>query len=160
MVSMSETLYSDIKNVFPAGFATQGFDPDLSGKLRVMLNILFDIQKAKEKVVLVSNFTQALDLFEEMFKIHDFKFLRLDGRFERLCSDCHTPTRTSYEILHFLAPIFRRDRIWLTNSTRSILQNSFSCSPPNPVVLASTSLVPPASFCMTSIGTPPLTFRP
>jgi len=76
---MSEKLYTDIKSVFPAGFAEQGFDPEISGKMKVLLNLLLEIQQAKEKVVLVSNFTQALDQFEEMCKIHEFKFLRLDG---------------------------------------------------------------------------------
>lgn len=77
---MSEKLYGDIKSAFPPGFDSQPFDPDISGKLKVLLNLLFEIQRAKEKVVLVSNFTQALNLFEEMCKLHEFKCLRLDGR--------------------------------------------------------------------------------
>jgi len=47
----------------------------------VLLKLLIQIKKAKEKVVLVSNFTQTLNIFEEMCKIHEFKFFRLDGRF-------------------------------------------------------------------------------
>lgn len=77
---MSEKLYADIKSAFPPGFDTQLFDSDISGKMKVLLNLLFEIQKAKEKVVLVSNFTQALDVFEDMCKLHEFKYLRLDGR--------------------------------------------------------------------------------
>ena len=47
----------------------------------VLLDLLLQIQKAKERVVLVSHFTQTLDLFEQLCAQHKFGCLRLDGRF-------------------------------------------------------------------------------
>lgn len=54
--------------------------PELSGKLAV-LDCLLAVVKAttQDKVVLVSNYTQTLDLFERLSKQRGYQYVRLDG---------------------------------------------------------------------------------
>ncbi|KAJ9582992.1 hypothetical protein L9F63_022677, partial [Diploptera punctata] len=54
--------------------------PELSGKLAV-LDCLLAVVKAttQDKVVLVSNYTQTLDLFERLSKHRGYQYVRLDG---------------------------------------------------------------------------------
>lgn len=54
--------------------------PELSGKLQVLDKMLALIKKTtKDKIVLVSNYTQTLDMFERLCKARMYHFLRLDG---------------------------------------------------------------------------------
>lgn len=50
-----------------------------SGKLSVLIPLLLEIQRLGEKVVLVSNYTQTLDLLEQSANKLNMKSLRLDG---------------------------------------------------------------------------------
>uniref|UniRef100_A0A1I8IDR7 DNA repair and recombination protein RAD54-like n=1 Tax=Macrostomum lignano TaxID=282301 RepID=A0A1I8IDR7_9PLAT len=56
------------------------FNPELSGKFRV-LDVLLATMKAttSDKVVLVSNYTQTLDLFERLCRHRGYLYVRLDG---------------------------------------------------------------------------------
>lgn len=60
-----------------------GVDVDLknktSGKLLVLIPLLLEIQQLGEKVVLVSNYTQTLDLLEQSVNKLNMNSLRLDG---------------------------------------------------------------------------------
>jgi DNA repair and recombination RAD54-like protein len=49
------------------------------GKMTVLERLLTRIKAEKEKVVLISNYTQTLDLFERLCRARRFAFLRLDG---------------------------------------------------------------------------------
>ena len=51
-----------------------------SGKLHVLNCLLKNIKQAKDKVVVVSNFTKTLDVVERLGKVAGFTFLRLDGK--------------------------------------------------------------------------------
>lgn len=54
--------------------------PELSGKLMFLDMLLASIKsQTKDRVVLVSNYTQTLDLFEKLCRIRSYQFTRLDG---------------------------------------------------------------------------------
>ncbi|OQV18566.1 DNA repair and recombination protein RAD54-like [Hypsibius exemplaris] len=54
--------------------------PDLSGKMAVLDGILALMKSTtKDKVVLVSNYTQTLDVFEKLCQMRRYKYVRLDG---------------------------------------------------------------------------------
>lgn len=50
-----------------------------SGKIKLLIPLLIEIRKRKEKIVLVSNYTQSLDLLVSIISKLNFSFLRLDG---------------------------------------------------------------------------------
>uniref|UniRef100_A0A915HI60 DNA repair and recombination protein RAD54-like n=1 Tax=Romanomermis culicivorax TaxID=13658 RepID=A0A915HI60_ROMCU len=67
--------------LFPIGFNPQKqLQVDLSGKMRV-LDCLLAVVKAtsNDKVVLVSNYTQTLDTFEQLCQLRRYSYVRLDG---------------------------------------------------------------------------------
>lgn len=51
-----------------------------SGKLIVVDNILHEMHRNRsEKIILISYFTQTLDIFVKLCSIRHYKYLRLDG---------------------------------------------------------------------------------
>ncbi|KAK6634151.1 hypothetical protein RUM44_004759 [Polyplax serrata] len=56
-------------------------DAEVSGKVAVVVSFLQEIQmhSPKEKVVVVSNSTQTLNLLERVFQVYDYPTCRLDG---------------------------------------------------------------------------------
>lgn len=67
-------------NLMPRGFSPKLFQPELSGKLIVLDSMLALIRSTtSDKVVLVSNYTQTLDLFEQMARARNYGYVRLDG---------------------------------------------------------------------------------
>ncbi|CUM67035.1 uncharacterized protein PRCAT00004723001 [Priceomyces carsonii] len=50
-----------------------------SGKIKLLIPLLLEINENKEKIVLVSNYTQTLDLLEDVLRKMNLTFLRLDG---------------------------------------------------------------------------------
>jgi len=73
----------DIFNkVFPNGYdpSKQKLQPGLSGKLAILDCILAFVKSStNDKVVLVSNYTQTLDLFEKLCRLRGYLSVRLDG---------------------------------------------------------------------------------
>ncbi|XP_054724428.1 DNA repair and recombination protein RAD54-like [Uloborus diversus] len=54
--------------------------PELSGKMKVLDGILAFVKAtSNDKIVLVSNYTQTLDLFERLCQLRNYTFVRLDG---------------------------------------------------------------------------------
>ncbi|XP_075997695.1 DNA repair and recombination protein RAD54-like [Genypterus blacodes] len=67
-------------DLFPPGYCTKAVEPQLSGKMLV-LDYLLAMTKStsSDKVVLVSNYTQTLDLFEKLCRARRYLYVRLDG---------------------------------------------------------------------------------
>ncbi|XP_062411611.1 DNA repair and recombination protein RAD54-like [Sardina pilchardus] len=67
-------------DLFPSGYTTKAVEPQLSGKMLVLDYILAMTKSTtSDKVVLVSNYTQTLDLFEKLCRTRRYLYVRLDG---------------------------------------------------------------------------------
>ncbi|XP_070562643.1 DNA repair and recombination protein RAD54-like [Ptychodera flava] len=67
-------------DLFPDNFDVNKVQPELSGKMQVLDYILAVTRTtSNDKVVLVSNYTQTLDVFEKLCKSRGYLFVRLDG---------------------------------------------------------------------------------
>ncbi|ELV12696.1 DNA repair and recombination protein RAD54-like protein [Tupaia chinensis] len=67
-------------NIFPPGYSSKALEPQLSGKMLVLDYILAVTRScSSDKVVLVSNYTQTLDLFEKLCRARRYLYVRLDG---------------------------------------------------------------------------------
>uniref|UniRef100_A0A8C5CQ61 RAD54 like n=1 Tax=Gadus morhua TaxID=8049 RepID=A0A8C5CQ61_GADMO len=67
-------------DIFPAGYSLKSVEPQLSGKMLVLDYILAMTRSTtSDKVVLVSNYTQTLDLFEKLCRCRSYLYVRLDG---------------------------------------------------------------------------------
>uniref|UniRef100_A0A8C1JX16 DNA repair and recombination protein RAD54-like n=1 Tax=Cyprinus carpio TaxID=7962 RepID=A0A8C1JX16_CYPCA len=67
-------------DLFPQKYSTKAVEPQLSGKMLVLDYILAMTRTTtSDKVVLVSNYTQTLDLFEKLCRTRRYLYVRLDG---------------------------------------------------------------------------------
>ena len=68
---------------FPPGYDPEKSNklrPELSGKLTVLDCLLAVVKSSSsDKVVLVSNYTQTLDMFENLCHLRNYGYVRLDG---------------------------------------------------------------------------------
>ncbi|XP_006859316.1 PREDICTED: DNA repair and recombination protein RAD54B [Chrysochloris asiatica] len=80
--SEEKHLYEGLINLFPAVYNPLLFAEEESGKLQVLLKLLAVIRELRpsEKVVLVSNYTQTLNLLQEVCTRHGYSYTRLDGQ--------------------------------------------------------------------------------
>ncbi|KYN03378.1 DNA repair and recombination protein RAD54-like protein, partial [Cyphomyrmex costatus] len=66
--------------LLPPKYSTKELMPELSGKLMVLDCLLASIKTTtNDKIVLVSNYTQTLDLFEKLCHKRSYNYVRLDG---------------------------------------------------------------------------------
>uniref|UniRef100_A0A4W4EK99 RAD54 like n=1 Tax=Electrophorus electricus TaxID=8005 RepID=A0A4W4EK99_ELEEL len=66
--------------LFPPAYSNKAVEPQLSGKMLVLDYILAVTRSTTtDKVVLVSNYTQTLDLFEKLCRARKYLYVRLDG---------------------------------------------------------------------------------
>ncbi|KAJ3384046.1 DNA-dependent ATPase protein rad54 [Lobulomyces angularis] len=67
-------------SIFPEDFDFSGFQSHYSGKMMLLESMLTKMRKeSKDKIVLISNYTQTLDLFQKMCRIRRWQCVRLDG---------------------------------------------------------------------------------
>ncbi|XP_011700841.1 PREDICTED: DNA repair and recombination protein RAD54-like [Wasmannia auropunctata] len=67
-------------SLLPPNYSTRVLLPELSGKLMVLDCLLASIKTTtNDKIVLVSNYTQTLDLFEKLCHKRSYNYVRLDG---------------------------------------------------------------------------------
>ncbi|XP_065657534.1 DNA repair and recombination protein RAD54-like isoform X2 [Hydra vulgaris] len=77
---LCEDNLQEVLNEFPPNFNTKVFASDLSGKMQVLDFILALVKStSNDKVVLVSNYTQTIDLFEKLSRLRGYQYVRLDG---------------------------------------------------------------------------------
>ncbi|XP_055760585.1 DNA repair and recombination protein RAD54B isoform X2 [Salvelinus fontinalis] len=75
------SLYEGLRGVFPESYSSGGFSTADSGKLLVLSDLLTTIRHLSptDRVVLVSNYTQTLDLLQDLCVHLDYTYCRLDG---------------------------------------------------------------------------------
>ncbi|XP_033215367.1 DNA repair and recombination protein RAD54-like [Belonocnema kinseyi] len=79
IVEGSEGFEGAVK-LLPSNYSTKEVLPELSGKLMVLDCLLASIKSTTtDKIVLVSNYTQTLDLFEKLSHKRGYRYVRLDG---------------------------------------------------------------------------------
>ncbi|XP_074172338.1 DNA repair and recombination protein RAD54B isoform X2 [Rhinolophus sinicus] len=103
------SLYEGLINVFPADYNPLMFSEKESGKLQVLTKLLAVIQRLRptEKVVLVSNYTQTLNILQEVCKWHGYAYTRLDGQ---------TPISQRQQIVDCFNSKYSTDFIFLLSS--------------------------------------------
>ncbi|XP_059363876.1 DNA repair and recombination protein RAD54B [Carassius carassius] len=103
----SDEMYEDgIMELFPEGYSTGAFSTADSGKLLVLTDLLSAIQNVNrtDRVVLVSNYTQTLDLLQEVCDHIGYKWCRLDGQTpvaqrQRLVDSFNSPHSSNFLLL-------------------------------------------------------------
>uniref|UniRef100_A0A8D2AGL3 DNA repair and recombination protein RAD54B n=1 Tax=Sciurus vulgaris TaxID=55149 RepID=A0A8D2AGL3_SCIVU len=103
------SLYEGLLRVFPADYNPLLFTEKESGKLQVLSKLLAVIHglRPTEKVVLVSNYTQTLNILQEVCKRHGYAYTRLDGQ---------TPISQRQQIVDGFNSKYSSDFIFLLSS--------------------------------------------
>ncbi|KAK7068836.1 DNA repair and recombination protein RAD54-like, partial [Halocaridina rubra] len=79
-IKAREPGYSELDGLFPSGHDPKRIRPELSGKVAVLDTLLALIRSSSDdKVVLISNYTQTLDLFQQLAALRNYPYVRLDG---------------------------------------------------------------------------------
>ncbi|PHZ14504.1 SNF2 family N-terminal domain-containing protein [Rhizopus microsporus ATCC 52813] len=80
LLNLPDDLYGSESVLPPNYHNSKRIDPSFSGKFTVLARMLAKIKKeTKDKIVLISNYTQTLDIFEAYCKEQQYGVLRLDG---------------------------------------------------------------------------------
>lgn len=79
-VKAKEPGYAELSALYPPGHDPKRLQPELSGKVAVLDTLLALIRSSTDdKVVLISNYTQTLDLFQQLAALRNYPYVRLDG---------------------------------------------------------------------------------
>ncbi|CAM4498960.1 unnamed protein product [Lepidochelys olivacea] len=102
-------LYEGLRDIFPQDYTSTTFTETDSGKLQVLAKLLAAIRELSpsERIVLVSNYTQTLNILQEMCKHYGYSYTRLDG---------HTPVSQRQQIVDSFNNKFRSAFIFLLSS--------------------------------------------
>ncbi|NXJ64531.1 RA54B protein, partial [Rostratula benghalensis] len=103
------SLYEGLMDVFPQDYTLDTFSETDSGKLQVLVKLLAAIHElsSSERVVLVSNYTQTLNILQETCKRYGYSYTRLDG---------HTPVSQRQQIVDSFNSKFSPAFIFLLSS--------------------------------------------
>ncbi|XP_062987024.1 DNA repair and recombination protein RAD54B isoform X2 [Elgaria multicarinata webbii] len=76
-----QNVYEGLLDIFPQGYTPTDFSQTDSGKLKVFTQLLAAIHELSpsERVVVVSNYTQTLNLLQEVCIRYGYSYTRLDG---------------------------------------------------------------------------------
>nr|XP_033789597.1 DNA repair and recombination protein RAD54B isoform X2 [Geotrypetes seraphini] len=105
----NSSLYEGLMDSFPPDYNSIPFKETDSGKLQVLVKLLAGIQmfNPSERVVLVSNYTQTLNLLQEMCQRYGYSCSRLDGQ---------TPISQRQQIVDVFNSKYSKDFIFLLSS--------------------------------------------
>ncbi|KAI7806213.1 putative DNA repair and recombination protein RAD54B [Triplophysa rosa] len=102
----AEMFEDGVMELFPQGYSTGAFSTADSGKLLVLTDLLSAIQQVnnKDRVVLVSNYTQTLDLLQNVCDHIGYKWCRLDGQTpvaqrQRIVDSFNSPHSSNFLLL-------------------------------------------------------------
>ncbi|XP_066034754.1 DNA repair and recombination protein RAD54B isoform X2 [Chamaea fasciata] len=103
------SLYEGVIDVFPQDYTSDTFSETDSGKLQVLVKLLAAIHElnSSERVVLVSNYTQTLNVLQDVCKHSGYSYTRLDG---------HTPVSQRQHIVDTFNSKFSPVFIFLLSS--------------------------------------------
>ncbi|XP_055966219.1 DNA repair and recombination protein RAD54B [Sorex fumeus] len=107
--SGERSLYEGVRGAFPPDYDPLRVSEGESGKLQVLAKLLEVIRTLRptEKVVLVSNYIQTLNILQEVCKRHEYAFTRLDGQ---------TPVSQRQQIVDGFNSKYSSDFIFLLSS--------------------------------------------
>jgi DNA repair and recombination protein RAD54 and RAD54-like protein len=72
--------FENAEQFLPAGWSSRDFKPDFGSKILVLDMMLAQMKMtSNDRMVLISNYTQTMDLFEKMCRKRNYSFVRLDG---------------------------------------------------------------------------------
>lgn len=74
------SVYSGLSSLFPSDYQEKIYSAEHAGKLKVLSEILIQIHKDSEKIVIVSNHTKTLDILQQFCSNCGYGYLRLDGQ--------------------------------------------------------------------------------
>lgn len=76
------SVYENLGDLFPQSYTTEEVQESESGKLQVLMKLLQAIKEhsPSERVVLVSNYTQTLNILQALCHRHGYSCTRLDGQ--------------------------------------------------------------------------------
>uniref|UniRef100_A0A673B5B5 RAD54 homolog B n=1 Tax=Sphaeramia orbicularis TaxID=375764 RepID=A0A673B5B5_9TELE len=80
--TVKTSLYEGLVELFPESYSSGGLSTSDSGKLLVLSDLLTAIRRLSpsDRVVIVSNYTQTLDMLQDLFVHMGYNFCRLDGQ--------------------------------------------------------------------------------
>ncbi|KAK5605861.1 hypothetical protein CRENBAI_004772 [Crenichthys baileyi] len=103
---VESSLYEGLADLFPESYSSARFNTSDSGKLLVLSDLLSAIRQLSpsDRVVLVSNYTQTLDLLQDLCVQAGYTFCRLDGQTptsqrQRLVDSFNSPYSQSFLFL-------------------------------------------------------------
>ncbi|XP_040287956.1 DNA repair and recombination protein RAD54B isoform X3 [Bufo bufo] len=101
--------YETLAELFPCGYSTHTASESESGKLQVLTKLLLAIREhsPSERAVLVSHYTQTLNILQDVCQRHGYKCTRLDGQ---------TPVTHRQQIVDGFNSKYSTDFIFLLSS--------------------------------------------
>eukprot|EP00064_Thunnus_orientalis_P003083 superscaffoldBa00000245_g3091 len=107
--SVETSLYDGLADLFPESYSSGGLSTADSGKLLVLSDLLAAIRhlSPSDRVVVVSNYTQTLDLLQDLCVHMSYTFCRLDG---------HTPTNQRQRLVDGFNSPYSQNFLFLLSS--------------------------------------------
>ncbi|XP_074509839.1 DNA repair and recombination protein RAD54B [Sebastes fasciatus] len=107
--SVENSLYEGMVELFPESYSSGGFNTADSGKLLVLSDLLATIRQLSpsDRVVVVSNYTQTLDMLQNLCVHVGYTFCRLDG---------HTPTGQRQRLVDGFNSPYNQNFLFLLSS--------------------------------------------